>query len=272
MASSGTAPGRRALSRRVDRLLRSRALWQGVGGLAILLAIWQAGGLLKLGMFKFVPTPLQVLKELVEAAQTRQYWQSWYVSGWRVLLGYAIGVSLGVPLGLAMGINRTFHRTAFPVMESPAAHPTAGVGAAVHPVLADDGADRGLHHFPGRLLHRGDQRTRRRGGDRRQLPEGGSLDGSAPWHLFWRVVLPATAPSIFTGMAVGMGLTWEIVVAAEMIASIQAGLGFMMWQAYVGGAIPLNIVAMISIGVAGLVSSTIIWGLERRVRPWRRRA
>lgn len=272
MASSGTAPGRRALPRRVDRLLRSRALWQGVGGLAILLAIWQAGGLLKLGMFRFVPTPLQVLKELVEAAQTRQYWQSWYVSGWRVLLGYAIGVGLGVPLGLAMGINRTFHRTAFPVMEVLRPIPPLAwvplsilfwptmeqtvvsiifLGAFFTVVINVLGGVEAI-----------DVNYRR----------AALSMGARPWHLFWRVVLPATAPSIFTGMAVGMGLTWEIVVAAEMIASIQAGLGFMMWQAYVGGAIPLIIVAMISIGVAGLVSSTIIWGLGRRVTPWRRRA
>jgi len=68
-----------------------------------------------------------------------------------------------------------------------------------------------------------------------------------------------------------MGLTWEIVVAAEMIASIQAGLGFMMWQAYVGGNIALIIVSMASIGLAGLLSSTLIWALGRRLTPWLRR-
>jgi NitT/TauT family transport system permease protein len=95
--------------------------------------------------------------------------------------------------------------------------------------------------------------------------------GARPWHLFWKILLPATAPSIFTGMAVGMGLTWEIVVAAEMIASIQAGLGFMMWQAYVGGNTALIIVSMVSIGLAGLVSSSLIWLLGRRLTPWLRR-
>ena len=55
-----------------------------------------------------------------------------------------------------------------------------------------------------------------------------------------------------------------------MIASIQAGLGFMMWQAYVGGNIALIIVSMVSIGLAGLVSSSAIWLIGRRVTPWLR--
>ena len=46
----------------------------------------------------------------------------------------------------------------------------------------------------------------------------------------------------------------------------------MMWQAYVGGSIALIIVAMISIGLAGLLCSSAIWVLGRRATPWRRRA
>ena len=42
--------------------------------------------------------------------------------------------------------------------------------------------------------------------------------GAKPFFIFWDVVLPGALPSIFTGLAVGMGLAWMAVVAAEMIA------------------------------------------------------
>jgi NitT/TauT family transport system permease protein len=231
---------------------------------------WQVAGALGLPMLRLVPTPLEVLGELVAAAGTRQYWLSWYVSGSRVLLGYAIGVGLGVPLGLAMGMSRIFQGTAFPVLEVLRPIPPLAwvplsilfwptmeqtvvsiifLGAFFTVVINVLGGVEAI-----------DPNFRR----------AALSMGARPWHLFWKVVLPATAPSIVTGMAVGMGLTWEIVVAAEMIASIQAGLGFMMWQAYVGGTIPLIIVAMISIGIAGLVSSSLIWVLGRRLTPWLR--
>jgi NitT/TauT family transport system permease protein len=74
-------------------------------------------------------------------------------------------------------------------------------------------------------------------------------------------------------MAIAMGLTWEIVVAAEMVSSIgsgQTGLGAMMWQAYVGGVIPLIITAMISIGLAGLIFSALIWQIGALATRWRR--
>ena len=257
-----------APARRLARLVRSRAVWQGLAGILAFVAVWQMGRVLHLPMFKHVPSPLEVLVELVRLLRSPQYWLSWYVSGQRVLLGYVIGVVLGVPLGLFMGMSRTFHDLSFPLLEVARPIPPLAwvplsilfwptmeqtivsiifLGAFFTVVLNVIGGVEAI-----------DVRYRR----------AALSMGARPWHLFWRIVLPATAPSIFTGMAVGMGLTWEIVVAAEMIASIQAGLGFMMWQAYVGGQIAVIIVTMISIGLAGLLSSSLIWFLGRCLTPW----
>jgi NitT/TauT family transport system permease protein len=271
MANGEITLERPTLSRRIQRFVAGRELWEGIGGLLILIGVWQIAGTLKLPLFKHVPTPWQILASLIEAAQTQKYWLSWYVSGSRVFLGYVIGVAVGVPLGLAMGISRTFHGTVFPVVEvMRPIPPLAWVPLSflfwptveqtvVSIIFLGSFFTMVINVLGG--VEAIDINYRR----------AALSMGARPWHIFWKVVLPATAPSIFTGMAVGMGLTWEIVVAAEMLASIQAGLGFMMWQAYVGGVIPLIIVAMISIGLAGLVSSSIIWGIGRRATPWRRR-
>ena len=85
--------------------------------------------------------------------------------------------------------------------------------------------------------------------------------------------MPGTLPSIFTGAAVGMGITWEVVVAAEMISSGGTqgggGLGFFIWNSYMGGSLPQIVVGMISIGIAGYLSSTVIRMIGRRAMPWR---
>ena len=93
--------------------------------------------------------------------------------------------------------------------------------------------------------------------------------------LFRRVVLPATLPSMVTGAAVGMGITWEVVVAAELISgggqgSGDGGLGFLVWNAYQGGDLPRVIVAMISLGIAGYLASALVRRLGDRLMPWKR--
>ena len=77
-------------------------------------------------------------------------------------------------------------------------------------------------------------------------------------------------------MEVAIGITWEVVVAAEMIsggggrraaASSGGGLGFFIWNSYVGGSYPAIIVGMISIGIAGYLSSGCFAWLENGSRP-----
>src|SRR5207237_105035 len=90
--------------------------------------------------------------------------------------------------------------------------------------------------------------------------------GSSRWDIFRRVILPGTLPSIVVGSAVGMGITWEVVVAAEMISGggSQAGgtrgggLGFFIWNSYVGGSYEQIVVGMVSIGPSGCGKSTLI--------------
>jgi NitT/TauT family transport system permease protein len=76
------------------------------------------------------------------------------------------------------------------------------------------------------------------------------------------------------GMDVSIGITWEVVVAAEMISgggssgSSGGGLGFFIWSSYVGGSYPQIIVGMISIGLAGYLSSAGLRRLAARFLPW----
>jgi NitT/TauT family transport system permease protein len=100
--------------------------------------------------------------------------------------------------------------------------------------------------------------------------------GASRWAIFRRLLLPALLPSMAVGMEVGIGITWEVVVAAEMIsgggsgnsAASGGGLGFLIWSSYVGGSYPQIIVGMISIGIAGYASSASLRRLGVRLTPW----
>ena len=69
------------------------------------------------------------------------------------------------------------------------------------------------------------------------------------------------------GMTLGIALTWEVVIAAEMIAS-DSGLGRLAWEGYVSSTPAVIVIGMISIGVAGYISTLVVSGMERKLMPW----
>lgn len=64
-----------------------------------------------------------------------------------------------------------------------------------------------------------------------------------------KVILPAAAPTIFTGMRISIGIAWLVIVAAEMVIG-GIGMGYFVWNEWNG----LNLASMIfAIGVIGVV-------------------
>ena len=72
---------------------------------------------------------------------------------------------------------------------------------------------------------------------------------------------------LFTGLTIAIAITWEVVIAAEM-ASGDNGLGFMTWKSYMSHSMVGILVGMLSIGMAGLISSQIVSIVGRKVMPW----
>jgi NitT/TauT family transport system permease protein len=235
----------------------------------VLFGLWQAAGTFYAGAFTEIPTPGEVGRALAKAVGTSRYWWSWAVSGQRVAIGFLAGTLIGVPVALALGMSRTLRGIVFPVMETlRPVPPLAWVPLSIlfWPTLEMSIA---FVIFLGAFFS---VVLNVLGGvaaiDPSLLRAARSM-GARPWHIFWKIVLPATIPAIVTGMALGMGLTWEIVIAAEMIAG-KAGLGYLAWEGFVNGSLVSIIVAMVSIGVAGFLSCGLIWVVGRRATPWQR--
>ena len=93
--------------------------------------------------------------------------------------------------------------------------------------------------------------------------------GTRPRKLLVRVVLPAALPAIFTGLRVGLGLAWVLVIVAEMLA-VQGGLGYALWSAYQFSRLDLILAAIASVGALGLASDRMVALAAGRVLRWQR--
>jgi NitT/TauT family transport system permease protein len=83
-----------------------------------------------------------------------------------------------------------------------------------------------------------------------------------------RVVFPASMPSVFTGLRIGLGISWTAVIVSEMVA-VKSGLGYVLWDAYYVGRMDIVLADMVSIGMLGFLSDRLIVYIERRVLAWR---
>jgi len=84
------------------------------------------------------------------------------------------------------------------------------------------------------------------------------------------VAFPYAAPSVFTGIRVGMGVGWMCIIAAEMMLGFESGLGWRLWQRFWPHYQMDNLVAyMILIGVVALVMDYVLRYLaQRRLLRW----
>jgi nitrate/nitrite transport system permease protein len=78
--------------------------------------------------------------------------------------------------------------------------------------------------------------------------------------FFWKIMIPSAAPYIFTGLRIGIGLSWLAIVAAEMLIG-GVGIGFFIWDAWNSSLISDIIVALIYVGLIGFVLDRVVAGM-----------
>jgi nitrate/nitrite transport system permease protein len=75
--------------------------------------------------------------------------------------------------------------------------------------------------------------------------------------FFWRIMIPSAAPYIFTGLRIGIGLSWLAIVAAEMLTG-GVGIGFFIWDAWNSSKLPDIVVALVYIGLVGFLLDRLV--------------
>jgi NitT/TauT family transport system permease protein len=100
-----------------------------------------------------------------------------------------------------------------------------------------------------------------------KLFEAASMLGCRGNAQFFRVVLPAALPSIFTGLRLGLGLAWFVIVVGEM-TGVPQGLGAVIMDGRTLSRTELVICGMIIIGIAGFISDRIVVAIGNRLLRW----
>jgi NitT/TauT family transport system permease protein len=242
-----------------------------VAALAVCVLLWQvlAARRIHLGFITFanVPPPGEVLAAAWELAQSPKLWLHLSSSLRRIFIGFGLAAVVGIVLGLLIGRLRWARLGLLPPLE--VLRPIPAVAWIPLAILMFPSSEGSMIYitFVGALfpillntIH-GVEAV-----DPRLIAAARSL-GSGRWSLFTEVIGPGAAPSIVTGLSIGMGTCWFCLVTAEMISG-QFGIGYYTWQSYIVQNYAAIVVGMLLIGALGMGSSVLIRWAGRRVTPW----
>lgn len=182
----------------------------------------------------------------------------------RVAVGFAIAAAVGIALGVLIGQSTLAFRGLDPIFQvlrtvpplawlplSLAAFRHADPSAifviaitAVWPIILNTAV--GIRNIPQ---------------DYRNVSRVLRLNG---FEFFFKVMLPATVPFMFTGLKIGIGLSWLAIVAAEMLIG-GVGIGFFIWDAWNSSLISEIILALIYVGLVGFMLDRLIGFIGNRV-------
>jgi nitrate/nitrite transport system permease protein len=85
-----------------------------------------------------------------------------------------------------------------------------------------------------------------------------------PLRKAFRVILPAAAPTIMTGMRISIGIAWLVIVAAEMLVG-GTGIGYFVWNEWNNLSIANIISGILAIGVVGMLLDLALAKLTKLV-------
>lgn len=182
----------------------------------------------------------------------------------RVAVGFAIAAAAGIALGVLIGQSTLAFRGLDPIFQvlrtvpplawlplSLAAFRHADPSAifviaitAVWPIILNTAV--GIRNIPQ---------------DYRNVSRVLRLNG---FEFFFKVMLPATVPFMFTGLKIGIGLSWLAIVAAEMLIG-GVGIGFFIWDAWNSSLISEIILALIYVGLVGFMLDRLIGFIGSRI-------
>jgi len=84
------------------------------------------------------------------------------------------------------------------------------------------------------------------------------------WKIFTKILLPSVLPYMLTGVRLAIGTAWLVIVAAEMLTG-GVGIGFWVWDEWNNLNVPHILIAIVVIGVVGLMLEQALVALARAV-------
>lgn len=241
--------------------------------LAVFLVIWQV---LCGSPDSRLPGPITVLKETWDPLIIKPFFDNGgtdkglglqiLASLGRVAIGFSLSAIVGIALGIMIGINRFIYRAVDPIFQvlrtvpplawlplSLAAFQQSNPSAifvifitAIWPIIINTTV--GVQQIPQ---------------DYRNVAK--VLRLSSP-KFFFKILIPSAVPYIFTGLRIGIGLSSLAIVAAEMLTG-GVGIGFFIWDAYNSSRLSEIILALVYVGLVGLLLDRLVGLVASKVVP-----
>ncbi|TDF91849.1 ABC transporter permease [Paenibacillus piri] len=240
----------------------------GVAGIFIaLLLLWSLfsyGGVVER---TFLPTPDQVVVQLLTQLGNADFWHHIGISVYRVGMGFLLACLLGVPLGILAGTFRIAESIVVPPTEFIRYMPAtafvplimvwAGIGEGAKIMVIFVGC------FFQLILMVADN-TRTVSNDLLQVSY---TMGAKRWQVIEKVLIPALLPDLMNTLRLIIGWAWTYLVVAELVAA-NSGLGFSIMKAQRFLNTDMIFVGIIVIGLLGLVTDRIFAFCHKRFFPW----
>ena len=248
-----------------------RALGLRVGSIGLFVVLWSVASgvvvLLKLFNPIFLAGPWLVLGKIIQLAASGELWSHIGATLGRVAIGFSTGAALALALGLPAGYFARLRGLLEPVVEILRPIPPLamlplfivwfGIGE-----VSKAGFITYATFFPIFLttVHAVQQV------DPILLRAARSL-GARRGQLFFRVILPAALPELFTGIRLGIALSFFVIVISEFIGAEQ-GLGYLINDGRNFFLVPQMLGAAVVLGILGYGGSAAVGFLERRLLRW----
>lgn len=259
-APTASAPGPRSRMRP-----RRQRAWRGAAGLGAAVAVWAVltgSGLVEASVFPTVPAFLRALADswrelLLSLGVTLQSW------GLGITTGLVLGVGLGVLVGRCSWADATSDvvvRMLRPLPSLaliPIAILLAGLGVTMTASLVAFASFWPIFINTRYAVRQIEPR----------LLDSGRAVGLTGWSLMRRVIAPAIAPAVITGVRVSVGIAIVVTVSIQLVAGT-GGLGGYVLDAQINGLTDRVYVGAATGGVLGLVLNNLFVAVTRRLLPW----
>jgi len=233
-----------------------------------LLLLWEIAIRAGLGDRRFVPAPSDIAERFYLLTISGELPWHVLVTMWRIVAGYLIGVIPGVALGLLMAMSRGVRITVDPLVAALFAIPKValmplillafGFGEASKIVVVAIGA-----FFPVIVnSYAGAANIEK------IYIDVARNYGASRYIMFTRVVFFGALPMIFSGLRVALAISFIIGTAAEFVAA-KSGIGYLIWTSWELLKVDAMFVGIVTIGLLGVVTSTVFLDVERVVIPWK---
>lgn len=221
-----------------------------------------------IGYFQLIPTPKAVFLAIFDLP-VAVVLNNIGLSFFRVLAGFFLGLLIGYPVGVAIGYSRIINHLIFPAFE--VVRPIPPIAWIPMTVLF-------FIHFESQAIFLTFYGAffpivyNTMGGISEvdiRLPRAAMSFGVGKRLMLWKVIMPAAMPQVFTGMKLAMGITWILVVAAEMLSN-KGGMGYYVWYNHTVMDYPHVVLAMGIIGLCGATCSLGVGAVGNYFTRWKR--